>query len=136
MEKYYESQNVLFGNVRRKLICIVVALFFVHPIVFSQTMYSLMPGYWFEIKKKSRKNTVPLQIHLKEDSTAEYVNRYPEKSYNLKWTVTPDSMLQFNNGERYKIVSVSNEIIRLRRKVASQGKAIVLKRVIKVAGTP
>ena len=135
MEKYYESQNVLFGNVRRKLICIVVALFFVHPIVFSQTMYSLMPGYWFEIMKKSRKNTVPLQIHLKEDSTAEYVNRYPEKSYNLKWTVTPDSMLQFNNGERYKIVSVSNEIIRLRRKVASQGKAIVLKRVIKVAGT-
>ena len=136
MENYSGLQNVFFGNVRRKLICMVVALFFLQPIVFSQTMYSHLPGYWFEVQKKGRKNTVPLQIQLKQDSTALYVNLYPEKSYNLKWTVTPDSMLQFTNGERYKIVSVSSDRIRLRRKMAPNGNIIVLKRVIKMGGAP
>ena len=134
MAKYSGLQNVIFGNAIRKLICIVAALFFLQSLAFSQAIDSPMHGYWFEVQKKHRKNAIPLQIQLKEDSSAVYVNRYPEKSYNLKWTVTPDSMLQFTNGERYKIVSVSSDRIKLRRKKAPNGNNIVLKRVIKMGG--
>ena len=136
MAKYSGLQNVLFGNAPRKFICIVAALFFLQSATFSQAIDSPMHGYWFEVQKKHRKNAIPLQIQLKEDSSAVYVNRYPEKSYNLKWTVTPDSMLQFTNGVQYKIVSVSSDRIRLRRKMAPNGNIIVLKRVIKMGGAP
>jgi hypothetical protein len=105
--------NVLFGNA---LSSILLTVFFIFFGISSnaQADSSQMTGSWFEVQKKHARSRVPLQLELKADSTARYINLYPEKSVNLTWSYAPDSILTLSDGNRYKLIYYSNRLMKLR----------------------
>ncbi|MDB5248926.1 MAG: hypothetical protein JWQ40_3320 [Segetibacter sp.] len=127
MEKLSRFQNALFGNALKSFF-LAIALLLLQPSVKSQVLDSLMTGNWFEIYKKKKTYYLPLQIQLKDDKTAKYINRYPEQSHNLTFELGSDSSLTLSNGEKYKVLFLNGRVLRLRKTGVKTFKEITLRK--------
>lgn len=125
--KHLGLPNVLFGNA---LSSILLTVFFIFFGISSnaQADSSSMTGKWFEITKKQTRYRVPLQLELKADSTARYINLYPEKSINLKWSYASDSTLTLTDGTKFKVIYCSDRQMKLRTGSGAKRKIITLKK--------
>lgn len=128
MVKRSGSPNAPSGNVLHKGCLLIVAVFLFHMTGWSQAVDSLLPGQWFEVQKKKGRYHVPLQVQLNADSTATYINLYPERSYNLRWSLSADSCLTMKDGSRYKLLFVDSALMRLKTIHAGKNKIILLRK--------
>lgn len=130
MEKLSRFQNVLFGNAPKILILIVVLILF-NTSAKAQLDHSAIAGNWFEVYKKKKSYYLPLQIQFNNDQSAKYINRYPERSYNLTFTLSSDSSLSLSNGEKYKIVFLNERLMKLFKTGIRTAKTITLRKAFK-----
>ena len=123
MEKYFGLPNVLFGKVL-KISTFTIVFLALGLTACSQCLDSLITGNWFEVYKKKQQYYLPLQIALNSNGSAKYINRYPENSYNLSYTICADSIITLNNGETFKVLFINKNIMKLKKK----GKTILLRK--------
>ena len=118
--------NAYSGNVLNNIVLIVFLIVF-NKSVYAQIDSCRLTGSWFEIQKKQARYRIPLQLELKSDSTARYINCYPEKSINLTWSFKTDSMLTLSDGSKYKVIQLSKRLMKLRSGLGAKRKVINLK---------
>ncbi len=119
-------QNAFSGSAL-SIILLIAFLMLINLSVNAQPDSCNITGRWFEIQKKQAKYRVPLQLELKADSTATYINLYPEKSINLTWFYRADSSLTLSDGSKYKVIHLSHRLMKLRTGSGSKRKIITLK---------
>ena len=118
--------NAHSGSVH-KIIFFIAFFILIGLSLHAQSDSACMTGRWFEIQKKQARYRVPLQLELKADSTAKYINLYPEKSINLTWTYASDSSLTLSDGSKFKVIHLNTRLMKLRTGTGSKRKIITLK---------
>lgn len=90
----------------------------------------MVAGSWFELYTKQHANYIPLQVELKYDRSARYINRYPERSFGLTYTISNDSLLIFSNGVVYQIMFVDDKLLKLKKK--NRNNVMLLEKTIRM----
>lgn len=108
----------------------LIFFFFLPALLNAQVLDSVLTGSWFEQYKKTHAHYVPLQIELKADKTARYINRYPEQSYRLSYNIINDSLLLLSNGEAYRIVFIDEKLMKLKKQ--NKNSVMVLEKSVRL----